>query len=283
MATDIAARGIDIDELPHVVNYEIPNVSEDYVHRIGRTGRAGASGQAVSLVCMDEEGFMMDIERFTKQTIPVQLIEGFGPEEGEKAEPIAMGRQTIWGGAGKPPSRDVMQAAAKAARGEMMERMRAGKAGQADRGGRAGGGGGGGAPRPSNGPGRSAGPRSGAPAHHPGGGAGNGPRNSNQGQGPARSRGPAPGNGPARFNSDAQPPRENAHLGTHGGHSMPSNRSSGAAGGQPDPMRTSVDSMLERGRRGGGFRSGPGGAGRPGGGAPRGPGGGGGSRGGYGR
>ena len=281
VATDIAARGIDIDELPHVVNYEIPNVSEDYVHRIGRTGRAGASGQAVSLVCMDEEGFMMDIERFTKQTIPVQLIEGFGPEEGEKAEPIAMGRQTIWGGAGKPPSRDVMQAAAKAARGEMMERMRAGKTGQGDRGGRAGGGGG--APRPSNGPGRSAGPRAGAPAHHPGGGAGNGPRNSNQGQGPARSRGPAPGNGPARFNSDAQPPRENAHLGTHGGHSMPSNRSSGAAGGQPDPMRTSVDSMLERGRRGGGFRSGPGGAGRPGGGAPRGPGGGGGSRGGYGR
>jgi ATP-dependent RNA helicase RhlE len=58
VATDIAARGIDIDDLPHVVNYEIPNVSEDYVHRIGRTGRAGASGEAVSLVCMDEEGFM---------------------------------------------------------------------------------------------------------------------------------------------------------------------------------------------------------------------------------
>ena len=255
------------------------------MHRIGRTGRAGASGQAVSLVCMDEEGFMMDIERFTRQTIPVQLIEGFGPEDGEKAEPIAMGRQTIWGGAGKPPSRDVMQAAAKAARGEMMERMRAGKtAGQGDRGGRAGGGG---APRAGNGngAGRSTGPRGAAPAH-PGGSAGHGPRSAGQGQGPARSRGPGqgPGNGPARFNSDAQPPRENAHLGTHGGHSMPSNRSSGAAGGQPDPMRTSVDSMLERGRRGGGFRSGPGGGGaRPGGGAPRGPGGGGGSRGGYGR
>ena len=255
VATDIAARGIDIDELPHVVNYEIPNVSEDYVHRIGRTGRAGASGQAVSLVCMDEEGFMMDIERFTKQTIPVQIIEGFGPEEGEKAEPIAMGRQTIWGGAGKPPSRDVMQAAAKAARGEMMERMRAGKAGQGDRGGRAGGGGGGAAPRAGNGPGRSAGPRGSAPAH-PGGGAGNGHRSNNsQGPGAPRSRGP--GNGPARFNSDAQPPRENAHLGTHGGHSMPSTRGSGPSG-QPDPMRTSVDSMLDRGRRGGGFRSGGG-------------------------
>src|SRR5215207_11081342 len=95
VATDIAARGIDIDELPHVVNYEIPNVPEDYVHRIGRTGRAGNSGEAVSLVCLDEEGFMQEIERFTKQDIPAQVIEGFGPEAGEQAEPIAMGRQTI--------------------------------------------------------------------------------------------------------------------------------------------------------------------------------------------
>ena len=135
VATDIAARGIDIEDLPHVVNYEIPNVSEDYVHRIGRTGRAGADGQAVSLVCLDEEGFMMDIERFTKQQIAVEHVEGFGPEPGEKAEPIAMGRQTIWGGAGKPPSRDVMQAAAKAARTEMMQRMREGKAAPGGRGG----------------------------------------------------------------------------------------------------------------------------------------------------
>ena len=133
VATDIAARGIDIDELPHVVNYEIPNVSEDYVHRIGRTGRAGREGHAVSLVCMDEEGFMMDIERFTKQEIPVVPMPDFGPEPGEKAEPIAMGRQTIWGGAGKPPSRDVMQAAAKAARQEMMDRIRTTKATQAER------------------------------------------------------------------------------------------------------------------------------------------------------
>jgi len=136
VATDIAARGIDIDELPHVVNYEIPNVPEDYVHRIGRTGRAGREGHAVSLVCMDEEGFMMEIERFTKQEIPVVPMPEFGPEPGEKAEPIAMGRQTIWGGAGKPPSRDVMQAAARAARQEMMERIRTTKTGQGERGGR---------------------------------------------------------------------------------------------------------------------------------------------------
>ena len=130
VATDIAARGIDIDDLPHVVNYEIPNISEDYVHRIGRTGRAGASGEAVNLVCMDEEGFMHAIEKFTRQQIPVQFLEGFGPDEGEKAEPIAMGRQTLWGGAGKPPGRDVMAAAAKAARQEMMQRIRENKAGK---------------------------------------------------------------------------------------------------------------------------------------------------------
>lgn len=124
VATDIAARGIDIEDLPHVVNYEIPNVPEDYVHRIGRTGRAGAEGAAVSLVCMDEEGFMHAIERFIKQEIPVQMLEGFGPSEGEKAEPIAMGRQTLWGGLGPMPSKEVMQAAAKAARQEMFERIR---------------------------------------------------------------------------------------------------------------------------------------------------------------
>ena len=144
VATDIAARGIDIDELPHVVNYEIPNVSEDYVHRIGRTGRAGNSGEAVSLVCLDEEGFMQEIERFTKQNIEVVRVPGFEAEPDERAEPLAMGRQTIWGGLGKPPSRDVMQAAAKAARSEMMTRMRESRAGQPARGGQNNAGGGGG-------------------------------------------------------------------------------------------------------------------------------------------
>src|SRR5438270_330450 len=127
VATDIAARGIDIDDLPHVVNYEIPNVPEDYVHRIGRTGRAGREGQAVSLVCLDEEGFMQEIERFTKQQIAIDVVAGFGPEPGEQAEPIAMGRQVLWGGKGRPPSREVMNAAAKAARGEMMQRIRENK------------------------------------------------------------------------------------------------------------------------------------------------------------
>jgi ATP-dependent RNA helicase RhlE len=95
VATDIAARGIDIDQLPHVVNYELPNVPEDYVHRIGRTGRAGAEGEAVSLVCLDEEIFLRDIEKLIKRSIPRQEIAGFGPAPNERAEPIVLGRMTI--------------------------------------------------------------------------------------------------------------------------------------------------------------------------------------------
>lgn len=77
VATDIAARGLDIEELPHVVNFELPNVEEDYVHRIGRTGRAGRNGSAISLVAPDEEQFLRDIERFTKQRIPEGDLMGF--------------------------------------------------------------------------------------------------------------------------------------------------------------------------------------------------------------
>ncbi len=67
VATDIAARGIDIDQLPHVINFELPNVPEDYVHRIGRTGRAGNSGDAISLVCIDEHDYLLAIEKLIKQ------------------------------------------------------------------------------------------------------------------------------------------------------------------------------------------------------------------------
>jgi ATP-dependent RNA helicase RhlE len=88
VATDIAARGIDIDELPHVVNYELPTVPEDYVHRIGRTGRAGASGEAVSLVCIDEHKLLRDIERVLKREIEKRMVPGFEPDPSIKAEPI---------------------------------------------------------------------------------------------------------------------------------------------------------------------------------------------------
>jgi ATP-dependent RNA helicase RhlE len=241
VATDIAARGIDIDDLPHVVNYEIPNVSEDYVHRIGRTGRAGANGAAVNLVCLDEEGFMQDIERFTKQKIEVQVIEGFGPEPGEKGEPIAMGRQTIWGGAGKPPSREVMQAAAKAARTEMLQRVRDNKAGQGNKGGGGGGGGG----RGDGG----------------GGGAGRGGANAPRARN--ASAGHGGGNGGAGYGGGYG---GGANGGGNGGGMGGGNGGSQGRArptGQPDPMRTSVDMMAERGARrgsfGGGNRSGGGG------------------------
>ena len=92
VATDIAARGIDIDQLPHVVNFELPNVPEDYVHRIGRTGRAGNEGEAMSLVCVDELKLLKDIERLTKSEIPTMAIEGYDVDPSIKAEPIQNGR-----------------------------------------------------------------------------------------------------------------------------------------------------------------------------------------------
>lgn len=93
VATDIAARGIDIDQLPYVVNYELPNVPEDYVHRIGRTGRAEREGVAVSLVCVDEHSFMRDIERLLKTQVRKEVIEGFEPDPTIRPEPIQLGRK----------------------------------------------------------------------------------------------------------------------------------------------------------------------------------------------
>ena len=92
VATDIAARGIDIDQLPHVVNYDLPNVSEDYVHRVGRTGRAGSNGIAISLVCIDELALLKDIEKLTKQTIPQEIISGFEVDPKIGIQPIKAAR-----------------------------------------------------------------------------------------------------------------------------------------------------------------------------------------------
>jgi len=88
VATDIAARGIDIDQLPHVVNYDLPNVPEDYIHRIGRTGRAGADGEAISLVCVDEHVFLRDIEKLIKRSIPREVIAGFEPDPNAVAQTV---------------------------------------------------------------------------------------------------------------------------------------------------------------------------------------------------
>jgi len=92
VATDIAARGLDIDRLPHVVNYELPHVAEDYVHRIGRTARAGLDGHAISLVCVDENKLLKDIEHLLKTHIEKNIVEGFAPDPRIKAEPLQKGR-----------------------------------------------------------------------------------------------------------------------------------------------------------------------------------------------
>ena len=166
VATDIAARGIDIDMLPHVVNFELPNIPEDYVHRIGRTGRAGATGEAISLVCLDEEIFLRDIERLIKRQIPSEVVPGFEPPAGERAEPIVLGRMTIGvGGTRRIPGGG-------------------GGGGGGGRGGRPGGGGGGG------GRGQSAPARSGTTAASPQGRGG-------QSQGPRREGGGFGGSRPA--------------------------------------------------------------------------------------
>ncbi|MEW4983012.1 MAG: DEAD/DEAH box helicase [Cycloclasticus sp.] len=92
VATDIAARGLDIDQLPHVVNFELPNVPEDYVHRIGRTGRAGSLGEAMSLVCVDELKLLKGIEHLIKSDIRKVTFEGYEPDPSIKPEPIQNGR-----------------------------------------------------------------------------------------------------------------------------------------------------------------------------------------------
>ncbi|MFT4669621.1 MAG: ATP-dependent RNA helicase RhlE [Vicingaceae bacterium] len=84
VATDIAARGLDIPLLPHVINYELPNIPEDYVHRIGRTGRAGASGEAISIVSVDENEYVRGIEKLLGERLDSQIIEGFEPTESLK-------------------------------------------------------------------------------------------------------------------------------------------------------------------------------------------------------
>ena len=92
VATDIAARGLDIPLLPHVINFEIPNISEDYVHRIGRTGRAGANGEAISLVSADETTFLRDIQKLIGMKLPVEIMEGFEPDPNASTAPIKPGQ-----------------------------------------------------------------------------------------------------------------------------------------------------------------------------------------------
>ena len=207
---------------------------------------------------------------YRSQEIPVQMLEGSGPEKGERAEPIAMGRQTLWGGAGKPPSRDVMAAAAKAARQEMMGRIRENKAKQGER-----------QPRGDRAEGQAGegqqarGPR---PSRH-----GNQPsRRHGEGQGqrqdrPQHARGPRPegqGNG-AQGQGQRREQNQNRDRRPRDGDELPRHidplkttqfakldlprRKPVKTGGQPDPTRTSIDSLAAGGKRHGGGGGGFGG------------------------
>ncbi|MBI3488373.1 MAG: DEAD/DEAH box helicase [Acidobacteria bacterium] len=112
VATDIAARGLDIDMLPHVVNYELPQVPEDYIHRIGRTGRAGSEGEAFSLVCVDEHKLLKDIEKLLRKELPKDVVNGYAPDPSIPAEPIQAGRQG--GGRGRSSARPARPSAGAA-------------------------------------------------------------------------------------------------------------------------------------------------------------------------
>jgi len=199
VATDIAARGIDIDQLPHVVNYDLPNVPEDYVHRIGRTGRAGATGEAVSLVCVDEHDMLKDIEKLIKQTLPREVIAGFEPDLNARAQPIQLrsggpghrngggggGRGGNGGGRGKPAGAGgnggnggggkprAPGAGAGASAGGGGGRSGNGGGGGGNGGGARSGGGGGGQARTGGGGGNGSAPRNGGnPSQHRSGGRG---------------------------------------------------------------------------------------------------------------
>jgi ATP-dependent RNA helicase RhlE len=104
VATEVAARGLDIEQLPHVVNYELPMVASDYVHRIGRTGRAGVEGDAISLVCVDEMPLLREIERLLGAPIPVEPVVGFEPDRSIRAEPIRLRTGTGAGRGQRPHS-----------------------------------------------------------------------------------------------------------------------------------------------------------------------------------
>jgi ATP-dependent RNA helicase RhlE len=136
VATDIAARGIDIDQLPHVVNFDLPNVPEDYVHRIGRTGRAGATGEAISLVCVDELQLLKDIEKLIKRTLPQEVIAGFEPDPNARPEPIQR-RGQGGGGARQPrpaqgaPKREGAAASPRAGQGQPQKPRQGGSGGRA--------------------------------------------------------------------------------------------------------------------------------------------------------
>ncbi|MFZ9039997.1 MAG: DEAD/DEAH box helicase [Gammaproteobacteria bacterium] len=127
VATDIAARGLDIDKLPHVVNFELPHVPEDYVHRIGRTARAGQDGTAVSLVCVDELKLLTGIEKLLKREITREYVPGYEVDKRIKAEPLHNGRPRRAGASRKPTAKPARKKAGNSRRKHYSRSPRAGR------------------------------------------------------------------------------------------------------------------------------------------------------------
>jgi ATP-dependent RNA helicase RhlE len=216
VATDVAARGIDIEQLPHVINFELPMVAEDYVHRIGRTGRAGVDGQAISLVCIDEQPLIQAIQQLLRRAIPMETIAGFEPDRSQRPQPIRL-RST--------PAERAETAANRAAHG-------GGRQGARPAGGRPSGGQrhGGGRPAPSrNGSGQ---PRSDeAFVSRPSAASGgrpqtSGPRRRRSRGGPSGAPGTGFGNGAPGGNHAAQPRHGDRRPQGHGGSSHGSGHAS---------------------------------------------------------
>ncbi len=124
VATDVASRGLDIEDLPHVVNFELPFVPEDYIHRIGRTARAGAEGDAISLVCVDEVDLLRGIQRLLKRAIPWKVEDGFIPDRNAEVHPIHPRTQT---GGSNGPARGVRSAVGSGSGSRGRSRGRSGR------------------------------------------------------------------------------------------------------------------------------------------------------------
>jgi len=241
VATEVAARGLDIEALPHVVNFELPMVPEDYVHRIGRTGRAGVDGDAVSLVCVDEAKLLRDIEAVLRHPIPTEVIAGFEPDPRIRPEPILRGGL----GGSRPPARSLSGGPRQSVAPRHSAAPRHG-----------------GGPRPAGAPRTDGGPRqisaprpTGAPNHAANARPGGGSRPGHRGAGFAGPRRPGQGIGNGVGPYPAAPGGRPAKRPANGNGSRPQGRPQDRPQGRPDrgpgvgPSQSSVSATTMPGER----------------------------------
>ena len=221
VATEVASRGLDIEELPHVVNYELPMVAEDYVHRIGRTGRAGATGDAISLVCVDEWPLLREIEALLGHKVPTEVVPGFEPDRTIRAEPI---RQRSQGGPGRPMGTRGVRPNFAAGRPNLGP-------GRTDPGR-------GGPQRDAHRPGTAVGRGAGVPSRPAHGGPRRGPAQVGIGNAPAGFRGPRPPQGrpPQGRPPQGRPPQGRPPQGHQGGGRPSAPHAGQHRPGRPNPL-----------------------------------------------